>query len=92
MIQSAWRRRLMVKAGLAVGAVFVMTVTSAVPYWVVRRSDGVQQQIGNSEQVRLLKYRGRSRPTGTATGCRAFLRPPKEAESSPSSTTSPPRG
>ena len=31
MIQSAWRRRLMVKAGLAVGAVFVMTITSAGP-------------------------------------------------------------
>jgi hypothetical protein len=31
MIQSAWRRRLLVKAGLAVGAVFVMTVTSAGP-------------------------------------------------------------
>jgi hypothetical protein len=27
MIQSAWRGRLLVKAGLAVGAVFLMTVT-----------------------------------------------------------------
>jgi hypothetical protein len=31
MIQSVWRRRLLVKAGLAVGAVFVMTVTSTGP-------------------------------------------------------------